>query len=114
MKRLSLAFLCAAAIVSAQDNPLSSETKLLYGMVTGNILKSAQKMPAANFAYKPVETVRSFAAVVGHIADSQYLFCSAVKGESSRQISKRPKPRRKDWSPLSKRRSPTALRSTTL
>jgi uncharacterized damage-inducible protein DinB len=82
MKTISLVFLCAAAVACAQDNPLSAETKALYGMTKANILKSAQKMPEKNFGFKPAESVRSFAGVVGHIADAQYLFCGAVKGES--------------------------------
>jgi uncharacterized damage-inducible protein DinB len=40
-------------------------------------------MPAENYAFKPTDTVRSFGQVLGHVADSQYLFCSRVLGEKN-------------------------------
>lgn len=72
--------LIAASSLFAQD-PLSADTKGMYESVRNNILKAADKMPEENYAYKPVPEVRSFGQLVGHIADAQYLFCSAVKGD---------------------------------
>ena len=40
-------------------------------------------MPEEHFSYKPVETVRSFAELASHVAESQYAFCSAAMGEKS-------------------------------
>ncbi len=51
-----------------------------YSISKTNIMKSAEKMPEDNFSYKPTADVRSFGEVLGHIADAQYLFCSAVLG----------------------------------
>jgi uncharacterized damage-inducible protein DinB len=73
------AFLCAGAF--AQDNPFSTGTKTLYGMVKGNLIKAAEKMPEENYSFKPTPEVRSFGEIVGHVADAQYLFCGAAKGE---------------------------------
>ncbi len=81
---------CIAALfaygvaLQAQDNPLSTETKGFYNSVKNNIIKAAEKMPEANFAFKATPDVRSFGEILGHIADSQYLFCSAVKGEEKK------------------------------
>jgi len=72
---------CAAAALHAQDNPLSANNKMLYTMIKSNIVKAAQKMPEENYSFKPTPEVRSFAQLIGHVADAQYLFCSAVKGE---------------------------------
>jgi len=72
-------FACAGAF--AQSNPLSSGTKMLYGMVKVNLVKAAEKMPEANYSFQPTPDVRTFAQLIGHVADAQYLFCSAVKGE---------------------------------
>jgi uncharacterized damage-inducible protein DinB len=47
------------------------------------VLESANKMPAENFNFKPTEAVRSFGQILGHVADSQYYFCSAVLGEKN-------------------------------
>ena len=72
---------CAAAALHAQDNPLSANNKMLYTMIKSNIVKAAQKMPEENYSFKPTPEVRSFAQLIGHVADAQYLFCSAVKGD---------------------------------
>ena len=74
---LVLATVCA---LHAQ-NPMSKETKGLYTAVKGYILKSAEKMPEANYEFKPSPDVRTFGAILGHLADDQYFFCSAAKGE---------------------------------
>ena len=63
----------------------------------GYILKSAEKMPEANYAFKPSPEVRNYGAILGHLADDQYFFCSAAKGEKkdirTREGSHRPRPR---------------------
>jgi uncharacterized damage-inducible protein DinB len=63
------------------QNPMSADAKALYQGVRNNLIKAADKMPEENYAFKPVPEVRSFGQLVGHVADAQYLFCSAVKGE---------------------------------
>jgi len=71
-----------AASASAQ-NPISSGQKFLHSMVKNNIIRSAEKMPEENYSFKPTPEVRSFGQLIGHLADSQYLFCSAVLGKPS-------------------------------
>ncbi len=46
-----------------------------------NITKAAEEMTEANYAYKPVATVRSFGELIGHVAGTQNLICAAVLGE---------------------------------
>ena len=67
-------------MLHAQD-PMSKETKELYGTVKGYILKSAEKMPESNYSFKPSPDVRNYGAILGHLVDDQYFFCSAAKGE---------------------------------
>lgn len=82
--KLKFAFaICACLPLALAQNPLSTETKGLYDMVKVNIVKAAEKMPEANYSYKPTEAVRSFGQLIGHVADAQYLFCSAAKGETA-------------------------------
>src|SRR5208282_3224104 len=71
----------SVCLLQAQD-PMSKETTGLYTTVKGYILKSAEKMPEANYAFKPSPEVRTFGAILGHLADDQYFFCSAAKGET--------------------------------
>ena len=75
-----LLVLASVCMLQAQD-PMSKETRELYGAVKGYILKSAEKMPEANYHFKPSPEVRDFGAILGHLADDQYFFCSAAKGE---------------------------------
>lgn len=76
-----LLVMASVCLLQAQD-PMSKETKGLYTSVKGNILKAAEKMPEANYGFKPSPDVRSYGAVLGHIVDSQAFFCGAAKGET--------------------------------
>ena len=72
-----------AAVVLAQDNPLSAWNKMAYGRVKDILLRSAEKVPEENYNFKPTDAVRSFGQIVGHVADAQYLFCSIELGETN-------------------------------
>jgi len=76
----TLALVCATGL-RAQD-PLSADSKFWYTSIKGFVIRAAEKMPEANYSFKPVPEVRSFGQIVGHIADDQYFFCGTVKGES--------------------------------
>ena len=72
-----------AAAPAAQENPLSAHSKFMYGGIKAMLLSSAEKMPEENYNFKPTDTVRSFGQILGHAADSQYMFCSIVLGEKN-------------------------------
>ena len=57
-----------------------AEVQHSYAGVKENILKSADKMPAGDFGYKPVADVRTYARVVNHISEAQLSTCGAVNG----------------------------------
>jgi len=69
---------CASALA---QNPMTEGQKFLHDMVKGYILRSAEKMPEENYSFRPTPEVRSFGQLLGHVADAQYLFCSAVLGK---------------------------------
>jgi DinB superfamily len=48
-----------------------------------NIKESADLMPEADYAFKPTPEVRSFGAILAHLAGANYVFCSAARGEKS-------------------------------
>jgi uncharacterized damage-inducible protein DinB len=73
----------AVAALAFAQNPLSTNSKAMYTGVKNNIVRAAEKMPEENYAFKPTPEVRSFAQLLGHIADAQYLFCSPVLGEKN-------------------------------
>jgi uncharacterized damage-inducible protein DinB len=66
-----------------KDNPFSAFNERYYERTKGILLRSAEKMPEENYSFKPVDTVRSYGQIVGHLADAQYLFCSTALGEKS-------------------------------
>lgn len=75
----------SGALVHAQSaaDPLSAGIKGIYTIAKTNVTRAAEKMPEENYAFKPTPDVRSFGQIVGHIADAQYLFCSAATGEKN-------------------------------
>jgi uncharacterized damage-inducible protein DinB len=73
----------SASAPAANPNPISSFTKNAALAVQTILLRSAEKMPEENYSFKPAESVRTYGQIVGHIADSQYYFCSLALGEKS-------------------------------
>lgn len=72
-----------ATAPAATADPLSAWNKGAYGYLKGMLLKSAEKMPEESYGFKPVDSVRSYGQIVGHVADAQYLFCSVALGEKN-------------------------------
>jgi len=82
MKMTIAGLIACAWLLNAQEvNPLSSEAKEAYSAVKDDILKSAEKMPEENYSFKPAPRVRTFGQILGHLAEEQYLYCGAAKGE---------------------------------
>jgi len=90
---LSAIFLCAhaqehaAAAAEAgalpDQSPITLGSRGLYVFLRSNVLKAAQKMPEENYSFQPTPEIRTFARLVGHVADAQYLFCSLAAGEKN-------------------------------
>lgn len=82
LSKYALILLCAAWPAAAQ-NPISDGERFLYNLVKGNIVKTAEKVPEDLYSFKPAPEVKTFAQMLGHTADANYMFCSAVLGEKS-------------------------------
>src|SRR6476620_4674001 len=48
-----------------------------------NMQESAKKMDEANYAFRPVDSVRTFGQILAHVAGASYVFCSAARGEKT-------------------------------
>jgi uncharacterized damage-inducible protein DinB len=72
-----------AAVPVSQANPLSAHNKFVYGGLKDILLRSAEKVPEEYYSFKPTDAVRSYGQILGHVADSQYVFCSIVRGEKN-------------------------------
>jgi uncharacterized damage-inducible protein DinB len=75
--------LLATSTALAQTDPLSSAAKQTFQIVKNNVLKSAEQMPESNYAFKATPDVRSFGAILGHIANANFAICSAATGAAN-------------------------------
>jgi uncharacterized damage-inducible protein DinB len=80
---LAGAALVSMASVAAQSGGFSAETNMLYGMIKNNLVRAAEKVAEADYAFKPTPEVRSFGQLVGHVTNAQFMFCSIAKGEKN-------------------------------
>jgi uncharacterized damage-inducible protein DinB len=95
MKRVLPLVLCAIvfALPAAAQPPaqgagsttdlFSKTLKTAFDTAARYIAGSAEKMPEANFAFKPTPEVRSFGEIIGHVANTHYSYCSRLKGEKN-------------------------------
>lgn len=61
---------------------MSADLKKDYRTIRDYFIKAAEKMPEANYGFKPSPDVRSFGQQVAHVADDQYNLCTPAKGET--------------------------------
>src|SRR4029450_2981463 len=86
---MKIAILAACTVIAAstpalaQTSPLASSAKGVLGFVKGNIVKSAEQVPEADYAFKPVDTVRTFGAILCHIANANFAICSMASGAAN-------------------------------
>ncbi|MBK5295071.1 MAG: DinB family protein [Acidobacteriia bacterium] len=83
MRTLLTMIACTAlcgGLLQAQ-NPMSADVKQMFDSISGNVLKAAEKMPEAEYGFQPTAEVRTFARLIGHVADAQTSFCTAALGD---------------------------------
>lgn len=73
----------AAKAPAASANPASDGIRNSWKEAKLNLKESAEQMPESNYAFKPVDTVRTFGQILAHVAGANYVFCAAAKGEKS-------------------------------
>jgi len=67
--------------VSTPSNPLVASSKVFYQNAKQDILRSAEKLPESKYAFRPVDSVRTYGQILAHVADGQYEFCGAAAGK---------------------------------
>jgi hypothetical protein len=85
MRYSSLLMLAAslAGVVSLHaqtTNPLIAETRQAYNAEKGYLTRAAAAMPEENYSFKPTPDIRTFAALLAHIAGHQTNYCSTALG----------------------------------
>jgi hypothetical protein len=64
-------------------DPISQSIRNAWTAAKRNITESATQMSEADYAFKPVDTVRSFGAILAHIAGANYVFCAPARGDKT-------------------------------
>jgi uncharacterized damage-inducible protein DinB len=82
---IGAASLAAQTPAPAQPKPRPPESyaaflQTQYANIKKYVVASAEKMPAEHFGFKPTPEVRTYGQLLGHILDTNYFFCNAVKG----------------------------------
>src|SRR5262245_26145278 len=86
MMKLTIALLTGALALMSQTpdlKTLSGGAQALHNQTKGAIVAAAEKMKAEDYDFAPTTGVRTFGQLVGHVADAQYLFCSAAQNEAN-------------------------------
>lgn len=81
MFRLFLLAVTLAGFASAQSTWAGMAG--LQKQVAGNLRKSAEKMPAESYGFKPSHDVMAFQDFLTHLADVHNMICSGVLGEAN-------------------------------
>ena len=58
--------------------------KAVYGVMSGYLVRAAEQVSEADYAYRPVESVRTFGQLIGHVAGANYMLCAAALGDAAR------------------------------
>ena len=70
----------AFPLPAQKADPFSAEVKQMYDHVKNNLTKMAEKMPEDSYSFKPTAETRTFAQIIGHVADAQARTCSTING----------------------------------
>jgi uncharacterized damage-inducible protein DinB len=73
------------ALAQTPASPMQASIKAVFDMLKVNLSKTAEKVPEDVWSFKPTPEVRSFAQLIGHVADSHYSICGAAGGEKPPQ-----------------------------
>jgi uncharacterized damage-inducible protein DinB len=73
----------ASAQSASTADPVASGVRTAWNNAKRNLTRSAELMPETDYAFRPVDTVRTFGQILAHVAGANYVFCSAAKGETS-------------------------------
>lgn len=65
------------------QSAVTQSLKGLHDITKGNVLATAELVSEELYAFQPTEEVRTMGGILAHVANAQYLFCSAAAGEDN-------------------------------
>jgi hypothetical protein len=75
---LLVAALLAGSALYAQTT--AAEVKAAYNAIKANLTKAAEKMPEDAYSFKASPDIRTFGALIAHVADAQGRTCAFIGG----------------------------------
>jgi hypothetical protein len=75
LRILLMGLVVSTASLFAQ-NKLVGELKKNYDMTKDFVTRAAEKMPEANYSFKPTPEVRTFGELVGHVIEAHGFICA--------------------------------------
>jgi len=76
----------APAAQAAPVGPTDPLSKVLYGGYNTqklNLTQTAEKVSEADFAFQPTKEVMTLGVLLAHVANTQFTYCAAAKGEAN-------------------------------
>jgi hypothetical protein len=73
----------AGALSAQTPGALVSEARFPWTVVRDNLLKMAEKMPAAEYSFRPVPEIETFGQRVAHIAGANLRICEGIAGRDT-------------------------------
>jgi uncharacterized damage-inducible protein DinB len=80
---LLFALLAVTPLAAAAQNPVVGSLRGLFDITRANIQATAEILNEEQYAFRPTPEVRTAGQILAHVADGQYIFCSAAAGEAS-------------------------------
>jgi hypothetical protein len=73
---------CGAQAPAAAPAPVgpAAEVQASYSRLKPNVIKAAEKMPDADYQFKPTPEIRTYARIVNHVTEAQQRICSTMIG----------------------------------
>ena len=71
----------AAAPAAPVADPAMTGLRIAWNRVKDITVRAAEKMPEENYGFQPTPEVKTFAQLVGHLADAQYMMAGMLLGE---------------------------------
>lgn len=76
-----LTIVLAGPARAQSPDPLSGGATFNYELIKDFVTRSAAEMPAEHYAFQPTPEVRTYAQLIGHLADANYRLCAVAAGE---------------------------------
>jgi len=93
MKTILLLASFAALAISQTAQAQATPTNAMIGSVgrtwkelSGYIARAADQIPESDYGFRPTPTVRTFAQLIGHLADGQFFICAAALNETPKAV----------------------------